>query len=86
MKFCLFFSLFLQTSFLFLDSEESVRREIPFFFKDFDVDQWMEYEEHGFRTGRPEYDPIAGIHKLEPFERAPESAERLAASLHQERW
>ena len=34
------------------DSEESVQREVPFFFPDFDSKRWLSLEEPAFRAGR----------------------------------
>ncbi|CAB1339759.1 unnamed protein product [Coregonus sp. 'balchen'] len=47
-----------------MDSAESARREIGFFFPDFSQETWMESEEPGFRNGRMEYDQNKQIHTL----------------------
>ncbi|XP_065183712.1 nucleoside diphosphate kinase 6-like [Sycon ciliatum] len=60
------------------DSEESVRREIPFFFKDFDVDKWIAEEEHRYRAETPRYDPHQGVHTFEPLPSAAHITGKLA--------
>ncbi|XP_054618507.1 nucleoside diphosphate kinase 6 [Dunckerocampus dactyliophorus] len=46
------------------DSTESARREIALFFPDFRVEEWMEMEEPGFRSGQIHYDHRKHIHTL----------------------
>ena len=46
------------------DSPVSVEREIPFFFPDFNVNEWMEKEEPLFRNQPLEYDVVDGVHRL----------------------
>lgn len=46
------------------DSEEAVAKEIPFFFPDFDIQEWMEKEEELYRIFPVEYDTEFGVHKV----------------------
>ncbi|XP_037541359.1 nucleoside diphosphate kinase 6 isoform X2 [Nematolebias whitei] len=46
------------------DSSESARREISFFFPDFNVEEWLEKEEPLFRSRQICYDPQKHIHTL----------------------
>ncbi|XP_065567777.1 nucleoside diphosphate kinase 6-like [Artemia franciscana] len=44
------------------DSEETARKEISFFFKDFHWDQWFREEEPLFRENRINFDPDKFLH------------------------
>lgn len=45
-----------------LDSEESARREIAVFFKDFSIKDWYKNEEVYFQSGKVQFDPESFLH------------------------
>jgi nucleoside-diphosphate kinase len=47
------------------DSPVSAKREISFFFPDFDFGHWREVEEKQFRLGLTYWDEDSGIHRLQ---------------------
>ncbi|TRY57951.1 hypothetical protein DNTS_009832 [Danionella cerebrum] len=46
------------------DSTESAKREISFFFPEFNADEWMTKEERDFRQGLCEYDEERQVHMV----------------------
>ncbi|XP_016415951.1 nucleoside diphosphate kinase 6-like [Sinocyclocheilus rhinocerous] len=49
----------------YIYSVESAKREISFFFPEFNADEWMSREEPRFRLGLTEYDEERQIHTLQ---------------------
>ena len=52
-------------SFFTLDSEESAKREIAIFFKEFDIQKWYKTEEDLFNSGKVNFDPLKFVHTID---------------------
>lgn len=48
-----------------LDSEESARREITIFFKDFNIRDWYDNEELFYNLGKLRFDPTSFVHTID---------------------
>lgn len=48
----------------FLDSPDTARREISFFFPDFNQDDFYKYQEIAFRNGEVIFDPERCVHRI----------------------